>query len=77
MMDCFRCKGSTEPMLRTHAVTLDHCVIIVKSVPALICKQCGEVYFSDGVMQNLELIIDRLEGLIKEVAIVEYTNNAA
>jgi len=77
MMDCFRCKGSTEPKLRTHAVTLDKCVIIIKSVPALICKQCGEVYFSDDVMKNLELIIDRLDGIIKEVAIVEYTNNAA
>ena len=75
-MDCFRCKGSAESKLRTHAVTLDKCVIIVKSVPALMCKQCGEVYFSDDVMQNLELIIDKLEGLIKEVAIVEYTNNA-
>jgi len=77
MVDCFRCKGNTEPKLRTHAVTLDECVIIVKNVPALICRQCGEVYFSDDVMQNLELIIDRLEGLIKEVAIVEYTNSAA
>ena len=77
MMDCFRCKGSAEPKLRTHAVTLDKCVIIIKSVPTLICKQCGEVYFSDDVMQNLELIVDKLEGLIKEVAIVEYTDNAA
>ena len=77
MMDCFRCKGSTEAKLKTHAVTLDKCVIIVKNVPAFICKQCGEVYFSDDVMINLELIIDKLEGLIEEVAIVEYTSDAA
>jgi len=77
MMDCFRCLGSAEPKLKTHAVTLEKCVIIVKSVPALICKQCGEVYFSDDTMKNLELIIDRLEYLIKEVAIVEYSDTAA
>ena len=76
MMDCFRCKGSAEPKLKTHAVTLEKCVIIVKSVPSFVCNQCGEAYFSDDVMQNLEIIIDRLENLIKEVAIVEYAKAA-
>ncbi len=50
-MTCFRCKGDTEHKLKTHAATLDQCVIIIKNVPALICKQCGEVYFSDDVME--------------------------
>ena len=77
MKDCFRCKGGIIQKLKTHAVTLDNCVIIVKNVPSFVCKQCGEVYFSDDVMQNLESIIDRLESIIKEVAIVEYTDNAA
>ena len=76
MKDCFRCKGSAEPKLKTHAVSLEKCVIIVKSVPSFVCKQCGEAYFTDDVMQNLEIIIDRLENLIKEVAIVEYTKAA-
>ena len=77
MMNCFRCDGNAEPSLKTHAVVLDKSVIIVKNVPALVCKQCGEVYFSDNVMQNLEFIIDKLEVLIKEVAIVDYADSAA
>ena len=77
MTDCFRCKGTTEPKQKTHTITLDECVIIVKNVPALICKQCGEAYFTDDVMQNLEVIVDKLENLIKEVAIVDYTENVA
>ena len=77
MMDCFRCKGSAESKLKTHAVTLDKSVIIVKNVPSFVCKQCGEAYFTDVVMQNLEIIIDRLENFIKEVAIVEYAESAA
>ena len=76
-MNCFRCDGNAEPHLKTHAVTLDKCVIIVKNVPAFVCKQCGEVYFSDNVMQKLESIIDKLEVLIKEVAIVDYADSAA
>ena len=77
MTDCFRCKGSIAPKTKTHAVTLDSCVIIVKNVPSFVCKQCGESYFADDVMQNLESIIDRLENLIKEVAIVDYADSAA
>jgi YgiT-type zinc finger domain-containing protein len=76
-MTCFRCKGDTEQKLKTHAVTLDKCVIIVKNVPALVCSQCGEAYFADDVMQRLESIIDKLENIIKEVAIVDYSDNVA
>ena len=77
MTDCFRCKGSVESKIKTHAVTLDKCVIIIKNVPSFVCKQCGETYFSDSVMQALETIIDKLENLIKEVAIVDYSDNVA
>ena len=74
---CFRCKCDTEHKLKTHAITLDKCVLIIKNVPALVCKQCGEVYFTDDVMKVLETIIDRLESIIKEVAIVDYSDNVA
>ena len=77
MMDCFRCKGNTKSKLKTHTVALDNCVIIIKNVPSFVCSQCGEAYFTDKVMQNLEAIIDKLENLVKEVAIVEYTDKAA
>jgi YgiT-type zinc finger domain-containing protein len=54
-----------EQKLKTHAVTLEKCVIIVKNVPAHICEQCGEVYFTDNVMKKLEIIVDKLESIIK------------
>ena len=76
-MTCFHCKGDTEQKLKTHAVTLDQCVIIIKNVPSLVCTQCGEVFFTDIVMETLEAIIDRLENIIKEVAIVEYADAVA
>jgi YgiT-type zinc finger domain-containing protein len=75
-MTCFRCKGDAKQKLKTHVVTLDKCVIIIKNVPASVCEQCGEAYFTDDVMRSLEAIIDRLEGIIKEVAIVDYADVA-
>ena len=76
-MICFHCKGDTEQRLKTHAATLEKCVIIIRNVPALVCKQCGEVYFTDDVMKKLESLIDQLENIIKEVAIVDYADNVA
>jgi YgiT-type zinc finger domain-containing protein len=76
-MTCYRCKGTIEQKLRTHAATLEQCVIIVKNVPALVCTQCGEVYFNSEVAQKLENILDGQENIIKEVAIVDYSNNVA
>ncbi|MDR1157153.1 MAG: type II toxin-antitoxin system MqsA family antitoxin [Oscillospiraceae bacterium] len=75
-MTCFHCKSDTEQKFKTHAVTLDKCVIIIKNVPTVVCEQCGEAYFTDDVMQSLEAIIDRLECIIKEVAIVDYADVA-
>ena len=78
MTNCFRCKGgSTASKSKTHVATLENCVIIVKNVPAVVCQQCGEAYFTDNVMQNVEIIINKLENIAKEVAIVEYTDSAA
>jgi YgiT-type zinc finger domain-containing protein len=76
-MTCFYCMGNTEQSVKTHAVTLDRCGIIIKSVPALVCTQGGEVYFQDDTMQRLEEIVDKLENIIKEVAIIDYADVAA
>ncbi|MCL1848745.1 MAG: YgiT-type zinc finger protein [Clostridiales bacterium] len=64
-------------VLKTHTVTLDQCVIIIKNVPTMVCTQCGEVYFGDEAMQGIECIIDRLETVIKEVAIVDFSDAVA
>ncbi|MCL2048483.1 MAG: type II toxin-antitoxin system MqsA family antitoxin [Defluviitaleaceae bacterium] len=76
-MTCFYCNGETEEKTKIHAATLEKCVIIIKNVPAHICKQCGEAYFTGEVVQKLENIVDRLEDIIKEVAIVDYVDSAA
>jgi len=77
MMDCFRCKGTATSKLKPHVVTIDKYVIVVKNVPSFVCGQCGEAYFSDEVMQNLEQLLDKFEALITEVAIVDYAENVA
>lgn len=75
-MTCFICKGKTQEMKKTYVATLEECVIIVKNVPAMVCSQCGEVYYTDEVAERLEQIVRKLQQFVKEVAIVEYENAA-
>ena len=73
MDTCFFCKGDMEPAITKFIVDLDDVVVIVKNVPAMICKQCGEKAFDDATMERLEEIVNTVRnGLVREVAIVEY-----
>jgi YgiT-type zinc finger domain-containing protein len=77
-MNCFLCKGDMENGLVTHAVDLNGAIIVVKNVPAKICSQCGEIWYSGAVTKQLEQIVDRISvAAITEVAIVNYSDKAA
>ena len=66
------CKGNTVQTKHTYIQEFENCIIIIKNVPALVCSQCGEVYYSDEISEKLEEILDRLQGMVKDVAIFEY-----
>ena len=77
-MKCFFCKGTLEKTTTKFIVDLGECVVIVKNVPAMVCKQCGEKSFDDATMEQLEKIVDAVRNsLVREVAIVEYTDKVA
>jgi YgiT-type zinc finger domain-containing protein len=62
----------------THSIDLKHCVVVIKNVPALICAQCGEVWFSGTVTRRIEQILHEIEASsLTEVAIVQYSPQAA
>ena len=78
VMNCFLCKGDMENRQSTHTVDLDSCIIIIKFVPAMVCSQCGEVWFSGTVAKQLEKIVEVVTSTaITEIAIVSYSEMAA
>ncbi len=77
-MNCFYCKGQTVEALTKFVVDLGQCVLIVKDVPARVCRQCGEASYSSEVAQQLERIAAEVRGgIMSEVAIVEYSKSVA
>lgn len=76
-MNCLFCKGSLEHKKATFMSDIGDCVIIVKNVLSLVCRQCGEVYYDDETMERLEKNVDSLREAVTEVAIVDYPGKVA
>ena len=66
------CKGDMEDRLTTFMVDLGNCIVIVKNVPSHVCKQCGEVSYSDEVSERLERIVDNVKKSPAEISISNY-----
>ena len=75
-MTCYKCNGDFVADTNTYFVDLGNCMVIIKNVPCLKCKKCGEVFYTDPVAKRLEDIVKTVRDLVTEVAIIEY-NEAA
>ncbi len=73
---CFYCKGKMKPSITTHVVNYNNCIIVIKNVPCEECDQCGEIEYTDNVMKNLEIIVNRVKNLLQEVSVVDYSKVA-
>ena len=58
--------------MATFSVDLGNCVVVIRHVPAEICTQCGETYYSTAVMQQLYKIAHSVQQNMTEVAVVNY-----
>ena len=70
---CFYCKcKDTVQSFNTHVVTYNNSVIVIKNVPCLECAQCGEKYYTDEIMEKLEVMVDQAKQMAGEVFVAEY-----
>lgn len=71
------CKGDLIEKDVNYLVDLDRSIIIIKSVPARVCSQCGEKFFDDDVAEKLEKMVNQLKELNTEVTIVNFKERVA
>ena len=76
-MNCLMCKGDLENKKTTYMVELNNCIIIIKNVPSQVCKQCGEVSYSNEVAQQLERLVNSVRNAITEITVINYTEKVA
>jgi len=76
-MNCFMCKGKLENKNTTFMVELDNSIIIIKNVPSQVCKQCGEVTYTDEVAKQIQKLVNSVKNSITEITVINYTEKVA
>ena len=55
--ECYYCKGRVAPRRIRHVHPWNSRVVIFEDVPAEVCQQCGEVYFSPDTIEMFDRIV--------------------
>ena len=76
-MNCFMCKGLMKAGNVNHIVDIEGSIIIVKNVPANVCKQCGEAFFDNDVAKKLEVIVKQAKASKAEITVINYYDKVA
>jgi len=77
MYTCFFCNGTLENGTTTHISDNGDSAIIVRGVPCLKCDQCLEISYTGAVYKQVERILSVLKESLMEVAIIQYSSEAA
>lgn len=72
-MMCSACFDSDKLKTKTtFTVEFDDCIVVVKNVPCLECRVCGETTFTDEVSEKLELMVNSARDLMQDIAVIDY-----
>lgn len=77
MDKCYLCKGLLQNGLVSYVADINGLIIIIKKVPADVCKQCGDFYLNHKIALQVEDIIENLKNNNAEVIIVNFDDRAA
>jgi len=73
---CAFCGGRVEPGVATIPFVLPGTVVVIKDVPAEICRSCHEPFMTGAVTDRITGLLQRLRDLGTEVSIVSYSELA-
>ena len=72
-MNCILCKSNLIKGNVNHIVDIDGHIVIIKGVPANVCKQCGEYFIENDVALKLEKIIEEAKKNNAEIFVINYS----
>lgn len=74
---CMLCKCNTvKRSTTTHVVNYNGSVIVIKNVPCEECEQCGEIFYTDEVVEHLEKIVNDAKKLLQDLSVLDYSKVA-
>jgi YgiT-type zinc finger domain-containing protein len=69
---CYFCGGKLESKPATIPFVMNGSVVVVKSVPAEVCMQCGEAILRSPVARQVDVLLKQVYRLNSEVSVIAY-----
>ena len=57
MYQCYFCKGRVVKKIVTHVHIWEGKIFFFEGVPADVCQQCAEIYFSPDILETMDKIV--------------------
>ena len=72
MARCPLCGGDKAPGTTIFSVDLGEGIVVVRSVPAQVCSQCGEEWIDDQTAKDLEDIVEQAKKRRHQVEVLTF-----
>ena len=77
-MKCGICKAEMENKAVTYTEDLDQGIVVIRHIPAQVCTECGNTWYSGTIAAQLEKMVDRFASSAgTEVSVIDYAKSVA
>jgi YgiT-type zinc finger domain-containing protein len=77
-MKCGICTAEMEETNVTYTEDIEQGVIVIRHVPAHVCTECGNTWYSGTIAAQLEKMIDRFASSVgTEVSVINFEKSVA
>ena len=77
-MKCGICKAEMEVSTVSYTEDIEQGVVVVRHVPAHVCTECGNTWYSGTVAIQLEKIVDKFAASVgSEVSVINFVKSVA
>jgi YgiT-type zinc finger domain-containing protein len=77
-MKCGICKAEMDETTVTYTEDIEQGVIVVRHVPAHVCTECGNTWYSGTIAAQLENMVDRFASSTgAEVSVINFEKSVA
>jgi YgiT-type zinc finger domain-containing protein len=77
-MKCGTCKAEMKESTVTYTEDVENGVIVIRHVPACVCTECGNIWYSGTVAVQLEKMVDQFAASAgSEVSVINFAKSVA
>lgn len=72
-MKCLCCKmGGMDEAKNTYFAQLNNCYVVIENIPCYECRQCGDVYYKSSVLEEIDLLLEKIKKISSKIFIMDY-----